>query len=74
MQAAAVSTAILDIIKRLAVYIPRSQHLVQALLNEPTLTVERASQTLLDVWKVSLNILFDSRNFQHAYSAQSCND
>ena len=58
MQPAAVSRAILDIAQRLAAHIPRSQRVVQALVNEPNLTPERTSQALLDVWQVSLDSFF----------------
>lgn len=52
MQEAAVTRAVTDIIQHLAVHVPGSHHLVDALISEPIPLLDHATQTITGVWLV----------------------
>ena len=53
LQASVVAQAMLDIIHKLAPYIPRSQHLIATLPKDHGLSLERTSQVLFQLWQVT---------------------
>lgn len=61
-QTAAVCRGVVDLVQELDVKLPEQHHLVADLLRHPSLTLEHASQSLIDVWQVSHVVYL---NFQH---------
>lgn len=53
LQTASVCQAVVELVQELDSKLPEQHHLVADLLRIPSVTLEHASQTLINVWEVS---------------------